>query len=281
MNTSPRSNQESAQDQAFELSLTEGPSRRAHEHALGLQDNAYPWDSLDPTRYPALLVERARRSWTETALSEYEVLAALGQLLTAFTQARVPLDFTSQAARFAAQEVRHVELCARVAMQLGGGAPLRFSPDKIVVHLDPQLTSLQQSNELVVRVLCVGEALSLPLLRLSMQSASHPLTKAVLTQIVRDEAAHAQLGWDYLDWCELKAEECTRLAAAARDAIERHAPGWERLQSRTENGVTSEGFRLADINALGWAESAAYAECARRTLSEQIVPKLATYGIHV
>jgi hypothetical protein len=265
----------------FSVETTSGPARRAHELALGLEDDAYPWSSLDPQRYPSELVERARATWTETAFSEYCVLTALGQTLVAFARAAVPLDLCSQVALFAAQEARHVELCARMATELGGGAPIPFSADAVSVPLSPTLTPLECANELVVGVLCVSETLSLPLLTLTMQSTTHPLCRAVLERIVRDEARHAQLGWEYLDWAKLDDPERERLAGVAARSLEHHAPGWERLKSRASDGITSEGFRLRDVHDLGWAESSAYAEEARRTVRDEILPRLARYGIAV
>ena len=41
-------------------------------------------------------------------------------------------------------------------------------------------TALQVATELVVRVCCVGEAFSLPMLAGSRSAASHPVTRAVL-----------------------------------------------------------------------------------------------------
>ena len=77
----------------FELELTDGPAHRLHERALGPIDDAYPWESLRAEDYPAALVERARLGWTENAFNEYATAVAMGQLLVAFGQARVPLIF--------------------------------------------------------------------------------------------------------------------------------------------------------------------------------------------
>ncbi len=44
------------------------------------------------------------------------------------------------------------------------------------------------------------EALSIPLLRGTWKAARHPLPRAVLGRIVRDEAAHGTFGFVFLDW---------------------------------------------------------------------------------
>jgi hypothetical protein len=267
----------------FELELTDGPATRLHQKALGRIESRYPWDVLDPARYPAALVERARVGWTQNAFNEYCAVGAMGELLVALVQARAPLDFWSAVSRFALEEVRHVELCSRVAMRLGGGAPVAFSPADVVPEVDPSLSPAERAAELAVRVLCVGEMLSLPLLRGCMKSATNRLTKAVLRTIVAEEAPHARLGWLYLDWAApaLGQAERARLGRAAKDTIDHYAELWDRLTSRAEDGLTSEGFRLDDIRELGWMESSAYVALARATVASEIVPRLATYGIAV
>src|SRR5690606_14906120 len=115
---------------------------------------------------------------------------AMGQLVAVMGRASVPIDLWGIASSFALEELLHVELCSRVAMRLGGGAPIVYDPDDLVLEFEDELTPLQQANELIVRLCCVGEVFSLPMLAGSMRAASNPLTKAVLEQIVRDESMH-------------------------------------------------------------------------------------------
>jgi hypothetical protein len=168
-------------------------------------------------------------------------------------------------------------------MRLGGGAPIRYDAESLRIPIDPSLTPLERCNELVVRLLCVGEALSLPLLTGCMRSATHPLVRAVLTHIVRDEALHGRLGFLYFDWigCDLTLPERDRLARAAADTLAHHASIWEKLRSRARNGVTSEGFDLRDVRALGWMESSEYAALARAEVDQSVREPLRRYGIFV
>lgn len=267
----------------FEIDLTDGPALAIHERELGHIEHAYPWHELDPTRYPPTLVERARLAWTENAFNEYCTAVAMGQLIDALGRARVPLDLWSMACRFPLDEIIHVELCSRVAMCLGGGAPLTYEPDQVGFELDPSLTPLQRASELVVRLCCVGEAISFPLLSGCMRSASHPLTKAVLTKIVQDEALHGRLGFLYLDWIagELDPVERDRLGLAARETLREYEPLWERLRSRTVNGVTSKGFQLEHVHELGWMEAQAYKELALDSVERSIREPLLKYGIRI
>jgi hypothetical protein len=243
----------------------------------------YPWDALDPARYPAALVRAARASWTENAFNEYCTFIAMGQLLAALGEAQAPLDLWRMASRFPEEEILHVELCARVADALGGVSARAFDPDAIALRLDPSLTPKQRAAEIVVRLCCVGEAYSLPMLAGAKKTAASPLTRAVLTTIVADEALHGRLGFLFLEWIapDLGPAERDRLGRAASETLATYAPLWQRLTSRVENGMTSEGYRLEHVHELGWMESTAYRALALETIERAIRAPLARFGIRV
>lgn len=242
-----------------------------------------PWGTLDPTRYPIALVDRARVSWTEAAYNEYCTAVAFSEMLGALLAAKAPIDLIGMASDFMADEVLHVELTSRIAMELGGGAPYEIDFDELGVHPSLELSPLQRANQLVVHVCCVGEAFSLPMLASAYGSALHPLTKQVLQRIVHDEAPHGRFGFLYLDWAseQLDAAERARLGGIAVDTIAQFAPLWQRLTSRVHDGITTEGFQLEHVRELGWTESSLYATRARRAIEEEVVAPLAKYGIEL
>jgi hypothetical protein len=116
-----------------------------------------------------------------------------------------------------------------------------------------------------------------------LRSASHPLTRGVLERIVRDEAPHGRFGWLYLEWLaeDLDDAERRRLATIAVDTLRVYEPYWKRLRSRVRDGVTSEGFRVEHVTALGWMESQAYATAAREAVRDEVVAPLARFGIEI
>jgi hypothetical protein len=241
-----------------------------------------PWGTLDPSRYPAELVDKSRISWTEAAFNEYCTARAFADLLGAMLEAKAPIDLIGMASDFIADEILHVELTSRIAMELGGGAPYVIDFENLHRRPDPALTPLQRANELIVHLCCVAEAFSLPMLASAFGSATHPLTKKVLERIVIDEAPHGRLGFLYLEWLDdrLDAAEKTRLADVTVDTIASLAPLWQRLQSRVVDGVTTEGYRLEHIRELGWTESSLYKERARKAVNEDVLLPLAKFGIH-
>src|SRR5262245_26588179 len=204
----------------FELSMLGGPLELRYRR-MRPEVEALPWGTLDPSRYSSELVDAARRSWTLAAFQEHRTGAACAATLEALLAARAPVDLVAVATRFVLDEVTHVEMCARLAAELGGGTPLSHDPDRLVPHPSPELPTLVRAAELVVRVFCVGEAISIPLLRGTARAATHPLVRAVLWRIVKDEAAHGRFGFFFLDWALDLLDDAGRahLVACARDEI--------------------------------------------------------------
>lgn len=181
----------------FELAMLGGSVERRYR-AMRPEVEKLPWGTFDVSEYPAHLVESARRSWTLAAYQEHRTGAACAATLEALIRARAPVDLIAVATRFPLDELAHVEMCARLAMELGGGAAIYHDPN-LVPHPDAALPPLLYAAELVVRVFCVGEAISIPLLRGTARASTHPLVKQVMNRIVKDEAAHGRFGWLFLD----------------------------------------------------------------------------------
>ncbi|MEZ4322558.1 MAG: ferritin-like domain-containing protein [Myxococcota bacterium] len=264
----------------YELDWLGGPTERAFRGLRpGIDD--FPWGTLDPSRYPPALVDRARESWTEASWNEYCTAAAFAALLGDLLAAGAPVDLVGVVGDFVVDEMLHVELTARLAMELGGAAPLRVDLETLAETPPAGLSPVMRASWRVVRTCCVAEALSVPMLATCRATAAHPLTRAVLTQIVKDEASHGVFGQWFLDWVgpQLGASDRALLADAALDALEGFSHLWADLTSTTVEGVTSEGFALQHVHELGWAESLVYARKARQTVRDDIVVPLGRYGI--
>ncbi|MEZ4319832.1 MAG: hypothetical protein R3F61_20135 [Myxococcota bacterium] len=265
----------------FDLDWLGGPTERAFRKLRPGVD-ALPWGTLDPAAFPPVLVERARTSWTEASWNEYCTAAGFTVLLKAMLEAHVPLDLIGMASDFVVDEVLHAELTARLAMELGGSDGRQVDFTRLTLPSTPGLTPLQLANEEMVRLCCVSEAFSVPVLRACERTAAHPLTQGVLRQIVADEVPHALLGRYYLEWVadRLDDAERARLGQIALDTLRTLAPFWTQLTSRVVDGVTTEGFAIEHVYALGWADAETYRETAIRAVRDDILAPLAFVGIH-
>ncbi|TNF27350.1 MAG: hypothetical protein EP329_19610 [Deltaproteobacteria bacterium] len=262
--------------EVFELELLGGEVEASYRAARP-EVEAMPWGTLDTAGWSPELVLAARQAWTSAAFQEHRTGAACAAALEALIAARAPLDLVALASRFPLDEMVHVELCARMAMELGGGTEIRYDPRRLVGRpAEAGDDPLLRAAHLVVAYFCVGEALSIPLLQGTWRAAEHPLAKAVLRRIVLDEADHGTFGWRFLDWAlpHLDGDEVAALTRTADEAIAEIRRTWEAIRARPE--APDE-----HVFALGWMRTGDYLELAARSLERQVVTPLRARGLAV
>src|SRR5918996_626179 len=203
-----------AHSELFELGMLGGAIERRYRKSRP-EVERLPWKSLRPDDFPHEMVLAARQAWTEAAFQEHRTAAACSSDLQALIAARAPVDLIAMASRFPLDEIVHVELCARLATELGGGIPIRYDP---------------------------------------------------LGRIVKDEAAHGQFGWVFLDWAlpHLDKSERQVLREAAGRTVAAIREGWDRIRERGDGEPSA-------IHALGWMRSTDYLELARRSMESEVL----------
>jgi hypothetical protein len=207
---------------SFELSAIGGPwGRRLARHRRWLDSIAWPAPcALDDDTLDGL-----RALWTRTAFSEYASAAAFAEIATALLEAGAPIDLIAAAGDFVVDEIVHAEASARVANWLGGAVDLAVDLERLV-RPPSSGEPLLRAATLIVRTSCVGEALTVPILKLARKLAGDPTVREVLGRIVADESGHAQLGWWFLDWAgpHLTDDARARLGREAGIALRAFAP---------------------------------------------------------
>ena len=190
-------------------------ARRLDKRRAGLEE--IDWSEISREATPEL-VTAARDVWTRSAFSEYASGAAFAEIAAHLLAARAPIDLIAAAGDFVGDEMFHAELASRVAMALGGALPLEVNYEKLVRPPEGE-GALLRAAELVVRSCCVGESLTVPMLKQSRRAAGSRTIEAVISRILRDEAQHAQLGWWFLDWADLTDRDRSHLAVVAGTTI--------------------------------------------------------------
>lgn len=259
----------------FELELFgDGIERRYRR--LRPEVEAMPWGTFDTTRFSKSALIKARKQWTLAAFQEHRTGIACAATLRGLMECRAPLDLIAMASRFPLDEMVHVELCARMAMELGGGTEVTHDPDELIVDGPEDVRPLLRTADMVVRFFCVGEALSIPLLRGTWKAAKHPLPRAVLGRIVKDEAAHGVFGFAFLDWASesLDAADRAHLGRAADRTIRAIQKQWQRLERQR-----SPDYDETMGDALGWMQSDAYLALAKRSMEQKVRAPLRERGI--
>jgi hypothetical protein len=233
-----------------------------------------PWGSIQIAELDQQQLLAARKAWTGAAFQEHRTAIACCATLRALIEARAPLDLVALAARFPMDEIVHTELCARLAMELGGGTEIIYDPLDLIADATSERSPLLRACELIVRFFCVSEALSIPLLHATWRAARHPLPRAILGCIVRDEAAHGTFGFTFLDWAlpQLSAAETAELGPEADRAIGAIRALWTDIERRPAS-------QRCDVDALAFMETDAYLRLAARAMDERVVRPLRARGL--
>lgn len=207
----------------FQLEAVGGPwARRLARRRAGF--DAFPWDEPLPAM-TAAGTEAAMWVWTQSAFSEYASAAAFAEIASCLLACGAPIDLVAAAGDFVVDEILHAELCARMTTRFGGAVPLEVDLTRLSRPPSGEGAVLRAA-ELVVRVCCVGETLTLPILKVTKASSRSPLVQAVVARIARDESAHAQLGPWFLDWAAPRLGDADRahLGEVAGSALRAFAP---------------------------------------------------------
>lgn len=259
----------------FELELL-GGSHLQRYRAMRPEVEAMPWGSFSAEGFAPEAVVAARKAWTGAAFQEFRTGAACAATLRALIEARAPLDLVAVASRFPLDELVHVELCSRLATALGGAAELPYEPNGLIEDFAAVEDPVERCGHLVMAYFCVGEALSIPLLHGTAKAATHPLVKAVLERIVRDEADHGTFGWAYLDWARPLLDEAAwaRLGETASRYVASIRRTWAALRARQDDAVDT-------AHALGWLGTEDYLALAERSLERQVLAPLRARGVAV
>ena len=212
----------------FELSWRGGATAaRLHRRRPG--GESLPWGTLELARYPDAHGIEARKIWSNGTFTEYASAAAFSALTTTLLECNAPIDLVAMAADIVVDEMFHVELSARLTMELGGAVAIDFPLEHIAPLTTPGVRPIMKAAELALVTSCVGESLSVPAMARSRVLACEPLVRAVLDQLLADEGPHARLGFWFFDWAaeQLDDHERAALATLAIETIEVYAPLWQ------------------------------------------------------
>jgi len=212
----------------FELDWR-GGATAARLHARRPGGDALPWGTIDLARYPDAHGVEARKIWSNGVFTEYASAAAFSALTTAMLECGAPVDLVAMSADIVVDELFHVELSARLTMELGGALPIEFDLANVAPVAAAGARPLARAAEIAIVASCVSESLSVPAMARSRAICDEPLVRAVLDRLLADEGPHARLGFWFLDWAadRLTDAERAHLARVAEDTIEVYAPLWQ------------------------------------------------------
>ena len=190
-----------ARDDAYEPTspwwLSGTPLESEHHRLMRRRTVHIPW--AETTAAALTEPERARlaATWMRRSEAEYLAVSTFSVLAIDLVAAAAPADVLSLCLRAGIDEVRHAEMCIRMAKIYSGTeqlppAGMSSLPD------DPGRPKLHQALANTMLVSCVSETYATTVLSATRDLTTDPTAQAVLTSIYSDEVMHARLGWSYL-----------------------------------------------------------------------------------
>ncbi len=284
----------SAEPTGTERMLAPAGERLGGAHRKQVHRDPWPdFARFDPAPWPAAQRRAAALQWAGRARNEHGSVQQFGQLTQVLASACVELELLGCLARMITDEVRHAELCARMALTLWPegrrGEPRVFrwpqprppwrdppSPRELA---DPE-PRLAWAAEAILTACCLGETLSKPMLEALVVVSTEPLAEAVSRQILRDEHLHATFGFEAL------ARLLPRLSADSRARLQaelaRDFAGFERSVCGTidiAEVADSEIVIARGEPNLGVLDERQYAMIFYACLESEIFPKLRELGL--
>lgn len=274
-----------------ERMLAPTSERLARIHRQQIERDRWPeFAAFDPSRYDEALRREAARQWAGRARAEHGSIHQFSALAHVLCEARVGLELLGALSRLVTDEVRHVDLCARMALACDPagpqasathfGWPVPRAPWPPAPGPDNRQDQLAWAASAILIACCLGETLSRPMLEALVVVTTDPVAAQVSRQILRDEHLHAAFGWDALALLLPALDEGGR--SHVHDALTDAFGGFE---STAAGGHTIEAIAGRELILtrgepnLGTLTSEQFAVIFFATIEQEILPALAALGL--
>jgi hypothetical protein len=194
--------------------------RRFFDEALPPALSSEAFGKFDGSAYDSDTLTWAKEAWQLRTLDEYRSQVGFSEFLLEVTELGCAFDIITAAVRVVRDEARHVELCRRLVIALGGTDEIPGEPKW--VRSDDRETLQVRVVQTLTGSLCIGETISTAILAATRKVTKDPLAKEVVTALTRDESFHGQLGWTLLPQLLplLSVKEKRRVKARLKDDLQ-------------------------------------------------------------
>lgn len=233
------------------------------------QGRAIDWSGLDASGLAPEKRAVVAATWKERARQEHLAVGAFS--LVAQELAAVGADpiVLALATKAAWDEVRHTDICGRMAKALGADVPTGWrGVPKVPMHGDADAATRTLLH--VVEMCCLSETLTGVYFTEMHKRATHPVARAVIASLLEDELDHGRLGWAYLA-ARKRDGTLAGLEAALPAMIERTIG---RAKTPRDGGDDDPA-----MEAFGFLGNRAARETIDRAFDEVIAPGFAELGV--
>lgn len=162
------------------------------------------WELLDLDRYSDEQLFAARQYWSRRAWGEYGAISESPALLLRYTKEHREADLALFWTIRTQEEVRHADVCRRMADALGG-----YLPEPVTKQLEGSVATHgvrgmsfdadTPLEALIAALICCAEVIAFDVFRALIKITPDPVAKQVLQLIFRDEVRHCEFGWQYME----------------------------------------------------------------------------------
>lgn len=254
--------------------LSGTPLEAEHHRLMRRRTVHIPWNETTVDQLTEPEKNRLAATWMRRSEAEYLAVSTFSVLAIDLVAANAPADVLSLCLRAGIDEVRHAELCLRMAKIYSGKQNLP-PPGMSSLPDDPERPKLHQALANTMLVSCVSETYATTVLSATRDLTTDPTAHAVLTSIYSDEVMHARLGWSYLRHAieiggqgviDAAAEMLPRALRGVANVVERERPVGEVTPAVRTHGLMTPA-----------EERVIYSTCVR----EVLVPGFQALGIPV
>jgi hypothetical protein len=233
--------------------------------------HAIPWDDV-PSSLDAGRRRLLGHAWRWRMEQEHLAVGAFSKLALELAAVGCDSVVLSLVTRSASDEVRHADVCRRLAeVHLGEALPARLAG--VPRMPDTGDRSAEDAALLhVVEICCLSETFTSVYFTEMLERATHPLAHAVVQSLLRDEIDHGRVGWAYL------------AAVRQRGGAERLAEDLPALLAATVKPVIDEARAApegedVDIEAHGYLVRDRGAAIYTKALRDVVLPGFETLGV--
>jgi hypothetical protein len=215
------------------------------------------------------------RDWLARMKSEHLAVAAFSTIACELAEVGCEPIVLEMITRAAADEVRHTEMCKRLAECFLGPevVPQRLrGVPKIPRH---EAASMRDRALLhVVEMCCFNETFTGVYLGEMLERTTDVTARAAIESLLEDEIDHGRVGWAHL-------AACCRAGFGAATVEAALVPLMQRSIAPVIDGESRGNASDPRLEAHGWLSARDGARIYRKALADVVLPGLATVGVDV
>jgi len=232
-----------------------------------------PWEALDAGAIDARVRAKVGGAWRARMKQEHLAVGAFALLTSELAAEGCEPVVLSRVAWAASDEVRHADVCRRLAALLLGDSAvphrLRGVP-RVPSH--PEASAGERAILHVVEMCCLSETLTCVYLTEMLARATHPAARAALESLLEDEIDHGRVGWAHL--ATRRDPALAPGLPGALPAMLERTVGWVMKLAETHPEPDDRS-----LEALGYLGHDAGAAIFARALRDVILPGFEVLGV--